>query len=150
MKHTVRFECDPALDSVEIVVRAPKEDDEVVALIEHLTESPGALTVYDAKGIARVLTPDEVITASMEGKHVRVVTADGVWHTRRTLQSLENALAGRQFVRVSRHELVNLDKVLRYDFTIAGSLRLELVNGMETWASRRCIPDIRKRLMGKE
>ena len=81
---------------------------------------------------------------------VHVVTSNGSWYTRRTLQSLESDLAGRRFVRISRHELVNLDKVVRYDFTIAGSLRLELVGGMETWASRRCIPDIRRRLQGKE
>ena len=47
-------------------------------------------------------------------------------------------------------EIVNLDKVLRYDFTLAGTLRLELTGGIETWASRRCIPVIRKRLQGKE
>jgi ribose/xylose/arabinose/galactoside ABC-type transport system permease subunit len=34
-------------------------------------------------------------------------------------------------------------------FTISGTLRLELEGGMETWASRRCIPEIRRRLKGK-
>ena len=150
MKRKVHFECDPALDGVEILVRAPAETEEVLALLERLQEAPGSLTVYDSKGNARVLTPDQVITASTEGKQVHVVTADGSWYTRRTLQSLEAALSGRRFVRVSRHELVNLDKVLRYDFTMVGALRLELAGGGETWASRRCIPDIRKRLQGRE
>ena len=151
LKREVLFESDPTLDHIQVVVRAPAEDEEVLSLLERLTEAPnGGFTVYDRAGNARILSPEEVITASMEGKMVHVVTADGSWFTRRTLQSLEGALVGRRFVRVSRHELVNLDKVSRYDFTIAGSLRLELVGGMETWASRRCIPDIRKRLQGKE
>ena len=150
MKHHIRFESDPTLDRIEIVVRAPREDEEVLSLLKQLTEEPESLTFMDTEGKARILTPERVIALSVEDKVVHVVTEDGSWYTRRTLQSLENALEGRRFVRVSRHELVNLDKVLRFDFTIAGSLRLELAGGMESWASRRCIPDIRRRLQGKE
>lgn len=136
---------------MEVVIRAPREDEEVAELLARLMEAPGGgIPVYDRSGSACILSPEEMITASMEGKLVNVVTSNGSWFTRRTLQSLEGDLAGRRFVRISRHELVNLDKVLRYDFTIAGTLRLELAGGMETWASRRCIPDIRKRLQGKE
>lgn len=150
LKRDVRFERDPSLDHVEIIVRAPGSDEEVAELLSRLMEAPGGIMVHDRAGKARTVAPNDIVRAFMEGKLVHVITSDGSWYTRRTLQSLENDLADRRFVRVSRNELVNLDKVLRYDFTIAGSLRLELVGGMETWASRRCIPDIRKRLQGKE
>ena len=151
LKRDVRFESDPSLDHIEIIVRAPGSDEEVAELLSRLAEAPGGLLrVYDRAGKARTVAPDDIVRAFMEGKLVHVITSDGSWYTRRTLQSLESELDGRRFVRVSRHELVNLDKVVHYDFTIAGTLRLELVSGMETWASRRCIPDIRKRLQGKE
>lgn len=151
LKRDIRFESDPALDHIEILVRAPGPNEEVTELLFRLTEAhSNGLAVYDRAGNACVLALDDVITASIEGKMVHVVTGDGSWYTRRTLQSLESDLVGYRFVRISRHELVNLDKVLRYDFTIAGTLRLELVGGMETWASRRCIHDIRKHLQGKE
>lgn len=150
LKRDVCFVSDPSLDHVEIIVRAPGSDEEVAELLSRLMEAPGGITVHDRAGKARTIVLDDIVSASMEGKMVHVITEDGSWFVRRTLQSLENDLADRRFVRVSRNELVNLDKVLRYDFTIAGSLRLELVGGMETWASRRCIPDIRKRLQGKE
>ncbi|MBQ9923801.1 MAG: LytTR family transcriptional regulator DNA-binding domain-containing protein [Clostridia bacterium] len=107
-----------------------------------------AVVVFDGYGNVQTLNASEIVSASMEGKLVHVVTETGSWYTRRTLQSMETVLEGGRFVRISRYELVNLDKVQRYDFTIAGKLRLELVGGMETWASRRCIPDIRKRLKG--
>ena len=81
---------------------------------------------------------------------MRIITGDGSWYTRQTLQSLENMLDKNHFLRISRFEIVNLNKVLRYDFTLAGTLRLELAGGIETWASRRCIPAIRKRLLGRE
>ena len=66
------------------------------------------------------------------------------------IHSLKSALDAQRFVRISRYELVNLDMVRKFDFTLGGTLRLELAGGMETWASRRCIPAIRARLKGKE
>lgn len=85
----------------------------------------------------------------MEGNVLNVITDNGIWYARRTLQSLEEELEGMRFVRISRFELVNLDRVLRYEFVDTKKLRLELECGMETWASRRCIPEIRRRLKGK-
>ena len=150
-KITVRFEPDPTLDHIEVLLRAPERDEEVEALLERLSgHSPETIPVFDGNGNLRALSPGEIISASVEGKLVNIVTEDGSWYTRRTLQSLEEELDGRRFLRISRYELVNLEKVLRYDFTLAGTLRLELTGGMETWASRRCIPSIRKRLLGKE
>lgn len=150
-KHDIRFEQDPALDGVEIVVRAPERTEEVEALLRALGASrPGPLTVYSDAGMVRALPQEKIVTVMAEGKLVRVVSDDGVWFVRRTLQSLEEELDPGRFVRVSRFELVNLDKVRQYDFTVAGTLRLELAGGMETWASRRCIPAIRKLLKNKE
>ena len=150
-KINVRFERDPSLDSIDVVIRASEEDGAVTELMEKLSgQPPDALTVFDRYGNMRSLPVKDIILASVEGKLVNLVTPDGSWFTRQTLQSLEAALDKKRFVRISRYELVNLDKVLRYDFTIAGTLRIELTGGMETWASRRCIPAIRRKLTGKE
>ena len=147
---SVRFEPDPTLAHIDVVVRAPERDAEVEALLDRLSDRPpDTLAVFDGSGSLRALPAGEIILASVDGKLVNIVTEDGSWYTRRTLQSLEEELDERRFLRISRYELVNLDKVLRYDFTVAGTLRLELAGGMETWASRRCIPAIRKRLNGR-
>ena len=150
-KTELRFERDPGLDHIEIVIRAPEEDAEVAALLKRLAApEPAALTVHDGEGAVRSIESEDIVLVSAMGKLVNIITEDGSWYTRKTLQTLEEMLDGRRFLRVSRYELVNLDKVLRYDFTVAGTLRLELRGGMETWASRRCIPAIRRRLSGKE
>ena len=150
-KLSVRFERDPSLDHIDVVVRAPEQDAAVTELMDKLSGNPpDTLTVFDCYGNIRSLRAEDIILASVDGKLVNVVTADGSWYTRRTLQSLEEELDPRRFVRISRYELVNIGKVVRFDFTIGGTLRLELMGGMETWASRRCIPAIRRRLTGKE
>lgn len=148
---TLRFEPDPNLDHIDVVIRASAQNEEVTALMARLSEPPSdSLTVFDGLGNLRALSPNSIVLASVEGKLVHIITIDGSWYTRQSLQSLQDTLDKRRFLRISRYEIVNLDKVLRYDFTLAGTLRLELEGGIETWASRRCIPAIRKRLLGKE
>lgn len=150
-EYTVHFERDPELDGIELVVRAPSRDAAVDALLEELSGNPpDTLTVFSRDRSMQTIRMGEIVSASVDGKLVHIVTESGSWYTRQTLQGLEATLEGRQFMRISRYEIVNLDKVLRYDFTLAGTLRLELVGGMETWAARRCIPAIRRRLLGKE
>ena len=92
----------------------------------------------------------EIVSINANGKLINVVTDNDNFYLRQPLKNLECTLDERRFVRISRYEIVNISKVTGYDFTIAGTLRLELAGGMETWASRRCIPQIRKRLLGKE
>ena len=146
----IRFEQDAALSEIEITVRAAEQDAEVAALMERIIgRESHTLTVLDGRGNLKTLAESEIILASVDGKSVRIITADGSWFSRQTLQSLEEMLDSRTFLRISRYEIVNLRKVSRYDFTISGTLRIELEGGMETWASRRCIPEIRRRLKGK-
>ena len=89
----------------------------------------------------------------MIGKHAKrkpvICNLAGIYTAKQSLQSLEKLL-GRSFLRISRFELINLQKVRKYDFTIMGTLRVEFEGGMETWASRRYIPLIRARLSGEE
>ena len=147
----VRFERDKSLDRIEVTVRAPKLDEDVRELLRQLRGEPlQTLTAFDHEGTVCTVDVREIILASVDGKLVSLITEEGSRYTRRTLQALEDELDGQRFLRISRYELVNIDKILRYDFTVAGTLRLELTGGMETWASRRCIPAIRRRLQGKE
>ncbi|MBR5109517.1 MAG: LytTR family transcriptional regulator DNA-binding domain-containing protein [Clostridia bacterium] len=150
-KPSIRFERDPSLSQIEVVIRAPEQDDAVIALMERISgQPPDMLTAFDGDGIIVTVNAEDIISASADGRLVSLVTTDGCWYTRQTLQSLEEMLDSRRFLRISRFEIINLRHVLRYDFTVAGTLRIELAGGMETWASRRCIPAIRRRLTGKE
>ena len=147
----VRFEQDETLEQIDVLVRAAERDAEVEALLGRI-DRPGAdvLTATGENGALRMIAVDEIVSVSVVGKQVRIVTEDGAYTLRQTLQGLESTLNHRIFLRISRHELVNMDKVQKFDFTVSGTLRLELAGSMETWASRRCIPAIRRRLIGKE
>ena len=145
-----RFEQDPSLDHIEIVVRAPEADRDVTRLMEELSHGADSLIALDESGGWFAIPVSQIVSVSVLGRQVNIVTENGRYLSRQSLQSIEDALDSHRFVRISRFEIVNLSKVRRYDFTLSGTLRLELAGGMETWASRRCIPLIRKHLQGKE
>ena len=144
------FEYDSELEHIDVQVRASERDAQVEALLERISGAPpNLLTLADADGALRKVAADDIISVTVSGKLVRFITAEGVYTLKRRLQNVESELDGDTFLRVSRHELVNINKIKKYDFTLAGTLRLELAGGIETWVSRRCLPAIRRRLDGE-
>ena len=90
-----------------------------------------------------------IITASADNKKIRIVAVDGTYQLSMSVQDFERALNPSMFLRISRYEIVNLRKVRKFDFSVPGLLRIEMENGIETWASRRFISAIKKRLARK-
>lgn len=159
----VRVECDPSIENIEVVIRAAERDmsvqqlSELIASVSSSISAAGefgkslhTMQVYDDEGNLKNLNTEEIISVSVNQKVVSFVTEKGVLTSRQSLQSLEAELDPDLFVRISRYEIINISKVVRYDFTLPGTLRIEMDNSYETWASRRSIPLIRQRLDRKE
>ena len=150
-KINVRFEQDASLDGIDIVVSASEKDGDVMQLLRQLEQYlPQKLTVLDRDGCSCYVNENDIISVTSDGKQVRVITTRDAYTAKQTLQKVEELLGSRLFLRISRFELINLSKVRKYDFTIAGTLRIEFEGGMETWASRRYIPLIREKLSQEE
>ncbi len=149
-KINVRFEQDKTLDGIEILIRAGERDAQINKMIESLEKSSAVkLTALDKDNCQCVIDENEIFFISADGKSIRIITAHGKYRAKQSLQSIEELLS-EKFLRVSRFEIINLDMVRKYDFTLGGTLRIELENGMETWASRRYIPLIKERLSREE
>ena len=150
-KIKIRFVRDTATDGIEILIRAPERSKEVESLIRYIGATPTEkLMIKDTNGIAKNISPSDIVTVSVSGKLLNIITEKDRYTVRQSLSEFEAKLDSGKFVRVSRFEIVNLDKVINFDFTLGGTLRLELTGGMETWASRRSIPLIKEKLSGEE
>ena len=149
-KIKVMFEKDPSVEGIEVTVRAPDQNEEVNDLIDKIEGRPSVLTVIGLDGTFINIMPEEIVLISVNGKMVNIITEKETHTVCQPLNSLENRLRKFRFVRISRYEIVNLAKVKKFDFTLSGTLRLELAGGLETWASRRQIPLIRKKLTERE
>jgi DNA-binding LytR/AlgR family response regulator len=146
----VKLRIEEGHQGIDILLTTAERDEQVEALMARIVDPlAGTITVLDDKGNSILLTEDRIISISADNKRLKVVSEDGSYRMRSSLLEIEGRLNPSSFLRISRYEIINLHKVRRFDFSIAGTLRIEMRDGSETWASRRYIQTIRSRLQGK-
>lgn len=140
----VEIRIDPACATPGITITAPALTDEIEALADRLRggDAP-TLAGYSDRGVT-FLPLENVIRIYAERQQVFAQTADGVWTLRTRLYALEEQLAPHRFVRISNSEIVNAKMIAGMDFSLAGTIRMKLRGGIETYASRRYVSRIRK------
>lgn len=140
----VEIRVDPARSEPEAVIYAPRVTPEIEALAERLrADAPETLTAYSDRGAAFLPLAD-VIRIYAERQQVFAQTEAGVYAVRQRLYALEEKLAPHRFVRISNSEIVNARMIAGMDFSLAGTIRMRLRGGIETYASRRYVSRIRK------
>lgn len=146
----VRFEEDKSVPDIRVLFRASHADAQVADLMNRV-RSPfvGKLTAVDSFDTTVFVPLEHVVSISTDNKRLRVLSVDGTYWLKGSLKEMERILGQNMFLRISRYEIINLSKVRRFDFTLSGVLRIELEQGVETWASRRFVPVIRQRLQGQ-
>lgn len=146
----VKLRIEEGHQGIDVLLTTAERDEQVEALMARIVDPlAGTITVLDDKGNSILLTEDRIISISADNKRLKVVSEDGSYRMRSSLLEIEGRLNPSSFLRISRYEIINLHKVRRFDFSIAGTLRIEIRDGSETWASRRYIQTIRSRLQGK-
>ncbi len=143
MKVTVE-EC-PELERAEVIIRCPRLDAQTARLMELLRLSDARLT-GEKDGETCILDGAEVLYIDTVDRGTFLYTAGGVYETRLRLYELEEQLAGRDFIRISKSVIVNFGQVrsLRPDF--GGRMRLTLSNGEVVMANRQYVPVIKNKL----
>ncbi len=135
----------PGLCHTEVIIRCPRLDAQASRLVELLRLSDARLT-GERDGETCILDGADVLYIDTVDGSTFLYTAGGVYETRFRLYELEDQLAGRDFLRVSKSAIVNFAQVrsLRPDF--GGRLRLTMANGEIVVVSRRYAPAIKAKL----
>ena len=145
----IEISIDSRLTERKVVIHTEKVDDDITALVERINgntkENSGAFTAFDDSG-ALFLSPDEIFRIYSQDKKVFAETNDGTYTLKTRLYELEEALDSRVFMRISNSEIINLRKVKRMDTSITGTICVSMKNGTQTYASRRYVALIRKKL----
>ena len=140
---------DPAFTEPRIIICAERmtpEIDSIVHAIESATDSAYPMvTVY--AGDARILLSQrEIIRVYMENRKLILRTDQGCFTARGTLVDLEAKLNPNRFLRISRSEIINLNKVSSFDFSLLGTIQVTFDDGSVSWVARRYVRAIQKTL----
>ena len=79
-----------------------------------------------------------------ENKKVYVRTKEERFEVRDRLYVLEDMLREKGFVRISNSEIVNISQIEKLDMSYAGTIKMYMKNGDETFVSRRYVSRIKE------
>lgn len=146
----LNFDIDEEKPDIDVTFSASEKDSQVMALMSRIREPlMEKITVFDDSGSSLQLQQSDIVSISTDNKKLIVVADSGTYEAHMPLRDLEKGLHPSIFLRISRYEIINLEKVKRFSFPITGSLKIEMKNGMSTWASRRFISEIKSRIKGE-
>jgi DNA-binding LytR/AlgR family response regulator len=97
-------------------------------------------------GGTRLIQRADILYLQAHGDYIRVVTGDGRYLVRATLNEIERRWAAHGFHRVHRRFLVNLRRAVELRPQLNGTATLILADGAELPIARREVAELRRRL----
>jgi DNA-binding LytR/AlgR family response regulator len=105
------------------------------------------LAVSGARGgSTRLINRGSILYVQSHGDFVRIVTGDGRFLLRTTLNEIERRWEPFEFIRVHRQYVANLARAVELRPLLGGTAELAFADGQVIPVSRRHITDLSKRL----
>ncbi len=144
----IEIAVEKGLKERRVVIHTDNVDGEISSLIERISgcgEKSDCVTAFDESG-ALFIPYRDIFRIYSNDKKVFAETAEGTFVLKTRLYELENILDSRVFMRISNSEIINLRQVKRMDTSLMGTICVSMKNGTQTYASRRYVALIRKKL----
>ena len=145
----IEIRIDPKCHDPVILIRTDQKTqavENIVHAIEACTDSSYPLIAGYRDNEMELLSQRDIIRVYVESRKVRICTDDGTYDSRKNLSGLETVLNTDRFVRISRFEIVNIRKIARFDFSMAGTVHIVFDDGSVTWVARRYVRAIQQAL----
>ena len=146
----IQLNFDEQYQEVEVHIHANKLDDEVQKIIDQLkTPSQNMIDGYINQEIC-MLKASEIYTIYVESGKVFLQTDEEEYQSKKKLYEIEEIFR-KQFSRVNKSTLVNVDHIRSFQMDLVGTTLLILDNGTSVHVSRKYFKELKKKLgIGKE
>ena len=145
----VKLVIDKNCQKLDVVITSRERNEDVEGLL-------AAIQAYADKQIPMIpayfkdslvmLPQRQIIRIYTANRKVILQTTDMMYEVKKPLTELEEILDPDLFVRISQSEILNLRKVKSFDFSLAGTIGVELENGESTYVARRRVKNVKEAL----
>ncbi|WP_397538352.1 LytTR family DNA-binding domain-containing protein [Rummeliibacillus pycnus] len=146
----VNVTLDDKYQEIEVHINAHSFDEEVEQLMKQLkTPVTNVIDGYVDQEI-RMLKVAEIYTVYVEAGKVYFQTDEEEYQSKKKLFEIER-MFDKQFSRVNKSMLVNVDHIRSFQLDLLGSTELILHNGTTVHVSRKYLKDLKNKLgIGRE
>lgn len=142
----VELEIDKKYAEPEIHVCNHICDEETMQLKQAVCEFvDGNVVAYDGDSSV-LLRYADIVRIFSANKNVYVSTEQGQYRIKERLYEMEERLDVKRYVRISNSEIINVQKLIKLDTSLTGTIKMYLKGNQETYVSRRYVPKIKKAL----
>ena len=118
-------------EKIETLVKEYVGENKIVAFSEDET------VILEIKNIECVTVIDNKVWA---------ITENGKYLIKNRLYEVEKLLPS-SFIKISKSSVANISKIKKFISTYSGSVNVEFKSGYTDYVSRRCLPQVKRRLL---
>ena len=145
MSFKLKFVQDDTIKETEVIIKAKSQTEEVNKILELLGGEKLSCQLLSDE---QFIDMNDIIILSKSGRFISVKTINGEYILSDPLYQVEQKLNPTWFVKISQSEIVNLKYVKKWSFEGGGIIKIELINGIKSYTSRRYTKAIREILKG--
>ena len=136
---------DPALQEIEVIIRCPRTDEQVLHLLALLRADARKLTGLK-EGETFLLNTGDILYIDTVDKRVFLYTEEEVYETPLKLYELLERLEPMDFFRAGKSTIINFRQIQSLRPEFGGRMRATMSNGEVLYVSRQYVPAIRVKL----
>ncbi|MFJ7734885.1 LytTR family DNA-binding domain-containing protein [Lysinibacillus sp. NPDC097287] len=138
------------LQETEIHIHAKEYNDQIEKLMKQLQATQSSIIDGYLQQEIHMLKINDIYSIYAEGSKVFLQTEEQEFESKRKLYELEDQLA-KDFARVSKSTLVNINKIASIQMGKIGSTELVLDNDVSIHVSRKYLKELKRQLgIGRE
>lgn len=130
-----------------VVIYTDKITDDINSLVDKLSNKNATILTGIFNEQIEVIKLEDLIRIYSANGKVYAITKDKEYVLKKRLYELEEALDPNKFIRISNSEIVNIHKIKKFDFSISGTIIIEMEHNNRSYVSRRYVYKI-KNLLG--
>ncbi len=129
----------------EIIVKCREVNDDLQQLLNLIKQGGNKINGYK-DGKIHLLQPAEIFYFESVDQRVFAYCKDNVYEIKSRLYELEMQLSAKNFLRVTKSLILNLDQIKQLSPAFSGRFEAQLKNGEKVLISRQYVPALKERL----
>lgn len=149
----IKLEIDKAIEKLTVIIQSKERNEDVegvIAAVKRYADQKVPMIPAYFKDSLVMLPQRQITRFYVNERKVCVQTKERLYVVKKPLRDVENLLDRSKFVKISQSEIINIQKVKRFDFSISGTIGVLLDNGESTFVARRRIRDVKNALSGRD